>query len=308
MSNLDKRPANYENVLMGEEIERDVLCDEPWARAFLFAVDDETEAYSRSAGKDRLAPPAAIARDLLALFLDRYDTTDTAGLHQRETLRFHKPIRLGEALKLRGRFVEKYVRRRKGYVVFSAEAVDSAGEVVVSQRSVEVMSISAGIETGSNSAPAAKKEIKAIWPEGAPIVEKASPKMVTPAPLPPMKKFLDQNAMSVFSGVASHRRNIHNNLEKAQRFGFKNCVAAGMMEACWMSELATQFFGEAFLFGGEVSAVFISPMFAGDSIIVRGVATALTTDASNRTVCELEFSCENQDAVRTAVGSAHCII
>lgn len=306
MTNPAKKPALYENVGLHEELTRSLECDDAWARAFTFAVGDDSPELSAAAGPRRLAPSAGIARDLMVLFLEGYDTTETAGLHQRQDIWYHRPVRVGDTLTLKGRYVEKYERRGKGYVVFESEAVNAAGEVVVSQRCTEVMSIPPGIETATGTAHPPSRKIEGIWPDGVPTVD--APSMVTslPAPLPLIEKELDQNAMSVFSGVASHRRNIHNNLEKAQKFGFDRCVAAGMMEACWLSEMATRYFGSDFLMRGHVSAVFLSPIFAGDVVTCRGVVTDETRTENAARIQQLEFWCENGSAQRTAVGTAAC--
>jgi len=306
MTNPPKRPALYENVCLHEDLTRSLNCDDAWARAFTFAVGDDSPELSAAAGPNRLAPSAGIARDLMVLFLEGYDTTDTAGLHQRQDIWYHRPVRVGETLTLRGRYVEKYERRGKGYVVFESEALNAAGHVVVSQRCTEVMSIPPGIKTATGTAHAPSRKIEGIWPDGVRTV--AAPSMVTslPAPLPLTVKNLDQNAMSVFSGVATHRRNIHNSLEKAQKFGFDRCVAAGMMEACWLSEMAARYFGVEFLWRGHVSAVFLSPIFAGDVVTCRGVVMEETRSEDAARMHHLEFWCENGDGQRTAVGTAAC--
>jgi len=308
MPNLVKKPAEYTNVILNEELTRELVCDDAWARAFQFSIDDENPEMARSAGEARLAPSAGIARDLMILFLEGYDTTETAGLHQRQDIWYHRPVSLGERLTMRGRYVDKYIRRGKGYVVFESEAVDESGDVVVSQRCIEVMSIPPGIETSTGTAEAPNRKIEGVWPDGVATVTTPALDFDLPAPLPEIQKFLDQNAMSVFSGVASHRRNIHNNLEKAQKFGFDRCVAAGMMEACWISEMAVQFFGSDFLSRGHISAVFLSPIFAGDVVTCRGVVTGRTASTDGRNDYDLEFWCENKTGRRTAVGTADCLV
>lgn len=307
MSNANKRPAGFDYVMVGEELTQELVCNEEWLKSFTFSADDGSGLYQKSAGEQRLAPSAGVARDLMLLFLKGYDTSQTAGLHQRQDIWYHGPVPFGAKLTLTGRYTNKYVKRDKGYVVFESEALDEQGSVLVRQRSVEIMTITPGIRTSTSSAEPPADKIVGLWPENTPTVDTPDPGMALPAPIPELYKVLSQDVMSVFSGVGTHRTNIHNNLEKAQRYGFQKCVAAGMMEACWMSELATRFFGLRFLENGHVSSIFLSPIYTGDVVACRGVVTNIAKESAQDRF-DLELWCQNQEAVRTAVGRASCTL
>lgn len=307
MNNRNKRPASFENVVIGEELTQDLVCNEQWLKSFTFSVDDDSELYRRLADGQRLSPSAGIARDLMLLFLKGYDTSLTAGLHQRQDIWYHGVVPFGAKLTLTGRYTDKYVKRDKGYVVFESEALDERGVALVRQRSVEIMTINPGIRTSTGTAEPPADKIMGVWPENTPVVHHPDPSMALPAPIPELHKVLSQDMMSVFSGVGTHRENIHNNLEKAKRFGFHKCVAAGMMEACWLSELATRFFGQQFLEYGHVSSIFLSPIYTDDAVTCRGVVTRVSQEC-NKSRFDLELWCQNQSAVRTAVGRASCTL
>src|SRR3546814_3781599 len=75
-------------------------------------------------------PGAAIVSELMLLFLTVYDPDGVVGLHQKEEAEYFNPVPVGSRLSMTGKYVEKYQKRGKGYVVLECEARDEAGDLV----------------------------------------------------------------------------------------------------------------------------------------------------------------------------------
>jgi acyl dehydratase len=67
--------------------------------------------------------------------------------------------------------------------------------------------------------------------------------------------------------------------------------------------MMVQFLGEGFVKGGKMSVAFIKPVLAGDTLTVRGHVKSKEAEGANTRVT-VEFSCENQQGVKTMVGTA----
>lgn len=300
----------YEAVEVGEEFGPiELLVDDHAIKSFAFAMDDYNPWYFGGATPFgcRVAPPALVAKHLLVVFLSKYDPNLVVGLHQKEEIWCHRPVPCGSRLTLSGKYVNKYVKRGKGYVVLEAEARDEHGRVLVRQRSTEVMRIPDGIKVGARSAEPPARQVQGVWPADRKPVAMASRDVVQGTPLPPMVKQVHQDQMSVFSGADWHWHNIHTDIRIAQGAGFGKCITQGMMEACWLSEMMGSFFGPSWYTTGWLSTVFLSPVFAGDTLTFKAVVTDLKEEAEGLKV-ELEVWCENQKGVMTAGGWASAIV
>ena len=60
------------------------------------------------------------------------------GIWAKSEHEFLKPMKLGEKIFIRGRFVEKYVKRGRDYAVVEFETVDENGEVLMRSRETSV--------------------------------------------------------------------------------------------------------------------------------------------------------------------------
>lgn len=297
-----KKPASYDEVVIGEEISRQWQCTPHWCRAFRFATEDDSILYDPLRNPNAFVPPAAIVSELMVLFLQEYDHAKTTVIHQRQEIWCVKPVPVGTTLKFSGRFTSKYVKREKGQVVFDGEAYDEKGDVVVRQRSVNMMPVALGTVTAEGMREVPSFRVEGAWPENAPLVEKASADIAIPSRLPLMTKVARQDQIAVFSGIAQHRYNIHTSLEKARSVGFERCVLAGMQETCWQMEFATKFFGEDFLYNGHILSAYTTPVLTDDVLTGYGVVVGKEKDGAD-TRLNLEFWLENQDRKKTAVGS-----
>lgn len=119
--------------------------------------------------------------------------------------------------------------------------------------------------------------------------------------LPPLKKPIAQRQIDAYSGVRPH--SIHTDAEWARKKGFAAPLAQGMMSTAYVSQMMVQFLGEGFIKGGKMGVSFIKPVLAGDTLTVHGSVKSKDAEGA-RTRVTVEFWCENQQGVKTMVGTA----
>jgi acyl dehydratase len=269
----------------------------------MFAVDDYSDWY-RGVGIDRpIVPSTAVLRDLVAHFCARYDPARVVGLHQKEEVWFLKPIQLGTRLIYTGRYTDKYQRRGKGYTVFESEARDASdGSLLVRQISIEIMRIPERIQLGSGSAAPSSERVSGARPLGEPVA-RARADLPPGTAIVPLTKTARQDQMAVFSGINKQWLNIHTSYAVARSSGFRDTLAQGAMETCWLSQMLANFFGIGWLTSGWMKNVYLKPVFRGDTLTCRGVVTGLDISGPKPRLT-LEVWVENQDREMTAAGWA----
>jgi acyl dehydratase len=119
--------------------------------------------------------------------------------------------------------------------------------------------------------------------------------------LPALVKPISQRQIDCYSGVRPH--SIHTDPEWARRKGFRAPLAQAMMSTAYVSQLMMQFAGEGFVKGGRMSVSFIKPVIVGDTLTVRGRVKSREAEGDQVRVT-VEVWCENQDGVKTMVGTA----
>ena len=119
--------------------------------------------------------------------------------------------------------------------------------------------------------------------------------------LPPLTKTIGQRQIDCFSGVRP--RSIHTDPEWARRKGFRAPLAQAMMSTAYVSQLMMHFAGTGFVKGGRMSVSFIKPVLVGDTLTVRGRVKSREPEGDDVRVT-VEVWCENQDGVKTMVGTA----
>ncbi len=119
--------------------------------------------------------------------------------------------------------------------------------------------------------------------------------------LPPLSKSISQRQIDCYSGVRP--RSIHTDPEWARRKGFAAPLAQGMMSTAYVSEMMVALLGEGFVQGGRMSVKFVKPVLVGDTLTMRGMVKEKRTEGSRVRVV-VEFSCENQDRIKTMIGEA----
>jgi len=67
--------------------------------------------------------------------------------------------------------------------------------------------------------------------------------------------------------------------------------------------MMVQYLGEGFVRGGKMSVAFIKPVLAGDTLTMHGAVKSMDAEGEQKRVT-VEFWCENQQGVKTMVGTA----
>ncbi|MDX3926213.1 MAG: MaoC/PaaZ C-terminal domain-containing protein [Shinella sp.] len=301
------KDPTYENVYIGESFGPvELVLDDFFLRSYAYALDD----YSGMKIVDGIVkpvgyvPPHMIVSDLMQIFLTVYDRDKVVGLHQKEEVIHYKPVPVGATLTLTGTYTDKYMKRGKGYTVLESIARDEQGDIVILQKSTEVMRIPDDIKVGTGSAEPDRR----VSPRKLPAerADRISVGTAVGTALRPLTKQVRQAQMSVFTGVEFHKQGIHTNLEIARKAGLRDCIAQGMMESCWASQYLSALFGHAFLSTGRHFSTYLTPIYPKDVITIDGVVTSSEPENGGRRV-EVEYWLTNQEGQTTAVGYGSAI-
>lgn len=266
--------------------------DDHFVKGFAFAVDDWSAPYFTNAGKcGPLAHSCAVAKKLLHLFAARYDTQDLQSVHLKEDIWFDVPVRFGESIALTGRYVEKFVRKGRPTTVFESEACDENGNILVRQRSLEIMQSDAPLEDTENErvpdsgAYLSGRRVSAVLPHAPQFMTHATAVIPSDICLPVMTKTIHQDQIAVFCGANENWKNLHTDLEVARKAGFSTTIMSGMIQMCWFTEMLVSFFGAGFLSGGRLGGTFLAPVSPQESVDCFGVVRGV--DGSGRVEIEM---------------------
>mgnify|MGYP001312200040 FL=1 len=130
---------------------------------------------------------------------------------------------------------------------------------------------------------------------------KAADSIQIGAELAPRVKPIAQRQIDCYSGVRP--KSIHTDAEWAKKKGFAAPLAQGLMSTAYVSQMMVDFLGEGFVKGGRISASFIKPVLAGDTLTMHGAVKSKDAEGAQTRVT-VEFWCENQQGVKTMVGTA----
>lgn len=295
------KEATFANMEVGEVLgPLRVTCDEHFLRSHAFAIADDVSWP--------IAPPAPsgpaslLIPSLLRLLNTVYDPDTETALHQREEVWLHSPLRLGEEVEMKGRFVEKFTKRGKGYTVVEAAAHSLAdGRSLITHRATEMTEM-AGIEVAGGSAAPPSRRVTGETDDSLEPVAAAAPDLPTRAPVVGFEKTFHQDQMAVFSNIAEFWHSIHTDLETARRAGSDRTIAQGLMETMQIAEFGVRFFGrERWAASGWTSMTFLAPIYAGDTLTLGGAVLGPQERADPERL-ELEVWMDNQDGASTVVG------
>ena len=119
--------------------------------------------------------------------------------------------------------------------------------------------------------------------------------------LPALKKTINQRQIDCYSGVRP--KSIHTDADWAQQKGFPAPLVQALMATAYVSQMMVAWLGAGFIQGGKISASFIKPVIVGETLTARAVIKS-TEEIDGRPHVTVECWCENQDGVKTLVGSA----
>lgn len=122
----------YDDVAVGDMFPAQPLTfavDRRVVEGFLAATGNDSPLYGGGTGR---APSMIAAVYLIDLLMAR--GSPPGGIHAKQSIRFHRPVKIGETLSIQGHVVEKYIRKERPYVVSDFEARGADGSVVSSGR------------------------------------------------------------------------------------------------------------------------------------------------------------------------------
>lgn len=277
--------------------------DDHFVKGFAFAVDDWSSPYFAAPGQcGPWAHSAGIAKKLLHIFMEGYDPQGIKAVHLKEDVWFHAPVPFGETIVLKGEYTDKFVRKGRPSVVLDGEARDSAGRLLVRQRSVEIVSSGEKLEESEQqpSDNLSSRRVSGAWPEDRPSAPSAAEVRSADTTLPILVKTIHQDQMSMFVGANDNWKNIHTDPDIAREAGFDTTIMSGMIQVCWFTEMMVSFFGPGFLSGGRLGATFLAPVKSGETIKCQAVVRKIAEDGS----LEVEIWSTNASGQMTAAGWA----
>lgn len=124
----------YDDVSVGDQFPPtplSFLITDDAVDAFLAATEDTGTAYMVSDGKRR-APSMLAAVYLVDLLKAR--ASPPGGIHAKQSIRFFRPLVVGEEIGIQAKVTEKYQRKDRPYIVSDFEARDRNGSLVSSGR------------------------------------------------------------------------------------------------------------------------------------------------------------------------------
>lgn len=98
--------------------------------AFVKATGDNNPAYKGGAGTQA---PSMLASAYLVNLLKKRNSPP-GGIHAKQSIRFFRPLLVGETIQLQAEVVGKYHRKERPYVVSTFEARGNAGDLIASGR------------------------------------------------------------------------------------------------------------------------------------------------------------------------------
>ena len=97
--------------------------------------------------------------------------------------------------------------------------------------------------------------------------------------------------------------NSHSDINAAKADGIKRTIASGQNQMAFLHELMERNFGDAWVYGGKISARYIHPVYAGDRLTATGLVTEIG-EVDGKPRVTLQVWCENQDGRKTSAGTA----
>ena len=122
--------------------------------------------------------------------------------------------------------------------------------------------------------------------------------------LQPVTHEVTDDKMVEFEKVVWDRgRNSHSDINVAKADGISRTIASGQNQMAFLHEMMESNFGDAWVYGGVISARYIHPVYAGDHITANGLVTEVVV-ADGKPRVKLQIWCENQHGRKTAAGTA----
>jgi acyl dehydratase len=100
--------------------------------------------------------------------------------------------------------------------------------------------------------------------------------------------------------------NIHDDAT-AQQLGFQRGFVAGGQSIAWISRSLVHFFGPSYFQTGRLEVTYVSPVFDGDPITVKGSVRERVPEGEGiRLICDVWL--EREDGTKAVVGTASAVV
>ena len=100
---------------------------------------------------------------------------------------------------------------------------------------------------------------------------------------------------------------IHHDPAFAENAGLQAPIATGVMSSAFLSEMLTKAFGIDWIRSGSIDVKFIRPIYAGDTLTMRGRITG-KSETSTGVRIALDIWCETQRGKPVTVGTATVVV
>ena len=97
--------------------------------------------------------------------------------------------------------------------------------------------------------------------------------------------------------------NSHSDPEAAKRDGMSKMIASGQNQMAFYHEMLERNFGDAWVYGGKITARYIHPVYVGDRLTPNGLVTEIGEENGKPRVT-VQLWVEKQDGTKTSVGTA----
>jgi acyl dehydratase len=298
------KALDYEMIEVGEEFgPAEIVVDEHRVRSFVYAVDDFNPWYLEdSPFGGPIAPPSMMASH--DLWWQKYDPNTDRGIAATFELRFTGPVKVGQTVIAKARHAGKYIKRDKPYVFREAEVLGENGKLLLATRSEEMPHMKPGLRLGGETAAPPSSERITPRVSALPVVARARADVPVESPLPTITKRVTLKQMVVFSAREGWWwENMHTSNEFATSIGLEQPIAAGLMSTAYLCELCLRFFGESWFKGGWIRTVFVKPVYAEDTLQVKGIVSGQAEEAEGARL-KLDMWCENQHGAMVTAGRA----
>ena len=125
--------------------------------------------------------------------------------------------------------------------------------------------------------------------------------------LPEVTKAIDQPMIDRYGVLNGDINTIHYDKEFAQKCGFQDTIAHGLMTFGFVSEVMTRFLGRGWVNGGAINLTFIAPVHPGDTITTKGKVKEKHAEGEVIRVVA-EVWCEKQNGEKVLVGEASGLV
>jgi acyl dehydratase len=115
---------------------------------------------------------------------------------------------------------------------------------------------------------------------------------------------IEEQKMILFERVVWDRgSNSHSDPEAAKRDGMSKVIASGQNQMAFYHELLERNFGDAWVYGGRISARYIHPVYPGDRLTPHGEVTEVA-EVDGKPLVIVKLWVEKQDGTKSSVGTA----